>query len=210
MANEISRSEAMNYFSHLSTELDGILFWKQYAYFISQDIQAIVTVSGSRVREVLFGGYREECRRSNYSLCKLQGLERKMLAYYDNLIFFDRRGLCELLSQYNVRPKKKGKVSFSCKEKILTITLHIGGIEIPIQSEVCFYEIHHGIKFSDFYFEMNALVMDKIICHGFGDCDRIGMKFSHGTDIIFFNKNKRYFNKYWAASPVLCGIEANV
>jgi hypothetical protein len=170
----------------------------------------MIAVKGSKVKDVLFGSYQEECRSSDYSKSKLLRIERTMLQHYDNLIFFNKHDLCELLNRYKIRPKKKGKVSFSCKEKVLTITLHIEGKKIPIQSNVCLYENHHGIKFSDFYFEINALILDKIICHGFGDCDRIGLKFSNGTDIIFFNKNERYFNKYWAVSPVYRGIDEHV
>lgn len=204
----MQRSDAAEYFGEFRTSEEGIFFYKNNAFFISDKIQGMLEVGGDRLKDVLLleslGGLRWAPEKTEM----ISALEKKFLAPYDNLFFIGQKRLCEILSQYKPRVKKKGFVDFSCEDRAVRIIVNVNGEQTSVLVNLKLYSTKQATKCQNFHFQINAFLLDEIICNRFGSCDRIGMKFSLGTDIVFFNRNPKYPYQYWAVDQE--NIEKNI
>lgn len=200
--NEIERHDAVEYFGAFESQEEGIFFLKNKAFFISDQVKSMVEVSGDPVKDVLLFEYCGGVRWNPEQNQRLKDIEAMFQKKYKNKVYFKKDIICEMLAKYKIRVKRKSHVIFQCIGNRLNITLKmLDSKEISVTLKIEMYSRERSASYSDFSFSINALLVEKILCHGFSDCDRIGLKFSPQSDIIFFNINKLYFQKFWAVSP---------
>jgi len=206
----LDRSEAVEYFNDFEIGEDGIYFYKNNAFFISETVTAMAEVKGPRLRDVLVFEYLGDVRWSPEDTDRIATLEQKFFKQYDTFLYFPKQILCDTLGEHKIKAKRKGIVEFLCSGDFLTITVNIEGKETRYSVSLKQYSMHIDASYSDFSFRINALLLDKIICRGLTDCEKVGIKFSAGSDVIFFNRNRNYFYRYWAISPTILEINRSV